>query len=352
MQPKRTVLHLGDPVKYNHDIYKRFASQFNVVRPSDEERDRPAFMTALRERRWGNFDAIFRPFWNTGGEMGRWDAELVPLLPESVKIFASAGAGYDWADVDILAKHGIVYCNGAAASSEAVADVAIFHILSAFRNLTWSHLAARSSNPQEWTNAHRCVGMTAWNPRGHSLGIIGLGSIGYTTAQKAYAAFGMKILYHDVIRKPFEQEDPIKATFFDKLDDLLAVSDCVVLATPFFGKKVIDRDRLQKFKKGGRFVNIARGMLVDEEALVDALKTGHLFAAGLDVFEREPHVHPELTQMMNVSLTCHNGGAAQNTHTGFERLAMENVEKFLLKGKALTPVNLHLMPFNGVNGTV
>lgn len=100
------VLHIGDPVKYNPEIYTRFSSDFTVIRPSLKERQRDEFMKALKERRWGDFSAIFRPFWGSGGEMGRWDKELVPLLPKSVKVFASAGAGFDWADVDVLADHG------------------------------------------------------------------------------------------------------------------------------------------------------------------------------------------------------------------------------------------------------
>lgn len=108
--PKPRVLHIGDPIKYNHDVYARFASQFDIIRPSTEERARDAFKQALQERRWGDFDAIFRPFWNTGGEMGRWDEELISLLPSSVKIVASAGAGYDWADVDVFAKYGTSIC--------------------------------------------------------------------------------------------------------------------------------------------------------------------------------------------------------------------------------------------------
>lgn len=103
---KPIVLHIGDPVKYNLDIYKCFSADFTVIRPSLEERQRDEFIKALKERRWGDFSAIFRPFWGSGGEMGRWDKELVPLLPKSVKVFASAGAGFDWADVDILADHG------------------------------------------------------------------------------------------------------------------------------------------------------------------------------------------------------------------------------------------------------
>jgi hypothetical protein len=104
------VLHIGDPIKYNHDTYESFAAQCDVVRPSTPERGRPEFAKALRERRWGDFAAIFRPFWGTGGEMGQWDAELIGLLPESVRVFASAGAGFDWADTKLLAEKGRIFC--------------------------------------------------------------------------------------------------------------------------------------------------------------------------------------------------------------------------------------------------
>jgi lactate dehydrogenase-like 2-hydroxyacid dehydrogenase len=104
---KPIVLHLGDPVEFNKELFAQISEQFTVIRPSLDERQRDTFARALKEKKWGDFQGIFRPFWNTGGEMGRWDAELIPLLPSSVKIFASAGAGYDWMDVDILAEHGI-----------------------------------------------------------------------------------------------------------------------------------------------------------------------------------------------------------------------------------------------------
>lgn len=103
---KPIVLHLGDPIEYNKDLYAQIANDYIVIRPSLEERQRDVFLKALRENKWGDFQAIFRPFWNTGGEMGRWDAELIPLLPPSLKVYGSAGAGYDWMDVDILAEHG------------------------------------------------------------------------------------------------------------------------------------------------------------------------------------------------------------------------------------------------------
>lgn len=103
---KPTILHIGDPIKYNPQTHALLAQKFNIIRPSTEERQRPAFIHALRERRWGDFSAIFRPFWGTGGEMGKWDDELIALLPASVRVFASAGAGFDWADTEVLGKKG------------------------------------------------------------------------------------------------------------------------------------------------------------------------------------------------------------------------------------------------------
>jgi hypothetical protein len=100
------VLHIGDPIKYNPETYAEFSQAFHVIRPSTRERERCEFIRALKERRWGDFSAIFRPFWGTGGEMGRWDAELIDLLPDSVRVFASAGAGFDWADTKLLGEKG------------------------------------------------------------------------------------------------------------------------------------------------------------------------------------------------------------------------------------------------------
>ncbi|KAF4450067.1 hypothetical protein F53441_6772 [Fusarium austroafricanum] len=337
-----TILHIGDPIKYNHELYKKLAQEFTIIRPSVEERQRGPFLEALRKKKWGDFQAVMKPFWITGGEMGRWDKELIPLLPKSCKVYASAGAGYDWADVDIMAEAGILYCNGAAASSEAVADMAIYHIISVFRNMQWSNMAARGSE-DEFRDAHAHTQQTAFNPSGHTLGVIGLGNIGYKIATKAYKAFGMRIAYYDPYPKSPEQEAAIEATNYPKLEDMLAIADCVVLAAPGAGgKKILGRQEIFKMKKGSRLVNVARGSLVDEEAVADAMDSGHLFAVGLDVFEDEPRPNPRLQKMRNASLTCHTAGGALETTIGFERLAMENVMNVLEGREAITPVNKHL----------
>lgn len=106
---KPIVLHIGDPIKYNPATHALLASHFTIIRPDAADRQRPAFLAALRQGKWGDFHAIMRPFWGTGGEMGKWDDELIALLPPTVKVFASAGAGFDWADTELLGKRGIVH---------------------------------------------------------------------------------------------------------------------------------------------------------------------------------------------------------------------------------------------------
>ncbi|KAL5002893.1 hypothetical protein BDV10DRAFT_201687 [Aspergillus recurvatus] len=345
---KPVILHLGDPIKYNPSLYSTFSSHFTIVRPALSSLRRDEFKAALRENRFGSFHAIIRPFWNTGGEMGRWDKELIDLLPKSVRIFASAGAGFDWVDTQYLAEKGILYCNGAAASSESVADMTLFLILASFRNLAWSHSAAISQNPRAFLDAHQNSPLTARNPRGHSLGIIGMGQIGYTIAKKVYAAFGMRVLYHDIVRKSEEVERSVDATFFERLEDMLAESDCVVVATPFAGKTLLTAELFGRFKRGSRFVNIARGSLVDEEALLGALECGILVGVGMDVHADEPNVHPRLASHPKVMMMSHNAGGTVDTHIGFERLAMENILALFKEGRALTPVNAHLIKSKSV----
>jgi lactate dehydrogenase-like 2-hydroxyacid dehydrogenase len=217
-------------------------------------------------------------------------------------------------------------------------------MLNTFRNFSWSAKAARSLDEDQFWDAHRNIAAVTHNPRGHSLGIIGLGKIGYRIAQKAYFAFGMKILYNDIVRKSPETESLVEAVFYEKLADMLAVSDCVILATPFDGSKVLDGSIISRMKHGSRLCNIARGKLVDEDALVSALESGQVAAAGLDVHYDEPHVNPKFANMNNVVVMCHTAGASIESHIGFERLGMENLLSFFETGKALTPVNAHFLP--------
>lgn len=262
------------------------------------------------------------------------------ILPSSCKIYASCSAGYDWVDVERLAKRGIVYCNAAAACTESVADAAIYLIINTFRHFTESALVARSLNAEKFRATQLSIGNFTVNPSGHTLGIIGLGRIGQRLAKKAHVVFPMKIVYNDINRLPKSVEDETGAEFFENVDDMLAIADCVVVATPFGGSKVLDADKISKMKHGSRLVNIARGKLIDEPALVQALKKGQLQAAALDVHYDEPNVNPELAAMKNVELLCHNAGTSLDSQKGFETIGMDNIFSFFETGKANTPVNL------------
>jgi lactate dehydrogenase-like 2-hydroxyacid dehydrogenase len=125
----------------------------------------------------------------------------------------------------------------------------------------------------------------------------------------------MKIIYYDVLRKTNIREAEIGAQFVPSLDEMLGMSDCVVLATPASpdGKKVVTKERLSKMKVGSRFVNIARGSLVDEEAVADAVEEGRLVGVGMDVHENEPRVNERLKGLRQVTLTAHNAGGTLQT---------------------------------------
>lgn len=209
--------------------------------------------------------------------MGQWDTELISLLPPSVRIFASAGAGFNWADVDILGQRKIWYANGAGASDEAVSDTALYMILSVFRNFTRSQLAARTADPEKFTETHKLIATISHNPRGHVLGVVGFGNISKKLAYKARMALGMEIHYFDIVRADKEEEENLNATYHDSLDGLLKVADCVTLHTPLnqHTQDLIDWRALSLMKPGSRIVNTARGPVVNEDALIHALETRH-----------------------------------------------------------------------------
>jgi len=296
-------------------------------------------------RRYGDFSAIFRPHFQTGGEMGQWDDELIDLLPSSVRIFASAGAGFNWADTDALARRKIWYANGAGASDDAVSDTALWMILSVFRNFTRQTRATATADPSVFTATHKIIGNISHNPGGHILGIVGLGNISKKLVLKAQA-IGMRVHYYDVFRQPSEEEDRLQVTYHDTLEGLLSVADCVSLHTPLNAhtKHLIDAESLSHMKDGARLVNTSRGEVVEEAALISALDTGKLSAAGLDVHYYEPQVSPVLAKMDNVTLTTHNGGGAIETRINFELNAMKNILATVdsngsFMGEPLTPVN-------------
>lgn len=250
-------------------------------------------------------------------------------------------------------------------------------VISTFRHLPWCMNAATfRTSPQHPTPAdpsstdalarrafqscHAQATAASHTLRGHVLGLIGLGNIGQQIAAKlGHPAFGMRIAYFDVVRKPASVEAELRATFHDTLASLLGAADCVVLCVPASagspgGGPLVTAETLRRLRPGARFVNVARGSLVDEEALADALESGAVSAAALDVHADEPRVNPRLARMAGqlpdgemapagagrVMLTCHNAGGTVETHAGFEELSMRNIMAVLQGREPITPVNM------------
>lgn len=219
-------------------------------------------------------------------------------------------------------------------------------IISTFRHLPWC--ATASTGPATFRDCHARATAVSHNLRHQALGLIGFGNIGQAIAARAHLGFGMSVHYYDLVRKDPALEARLGATYQPSLADLLRLSDCTVLCIPSAGhgdRPVIDASTLQHFKPGARFVNVARGSLVDEDALADALETGSLSSAALDVHTSEPNVHPRLAALSGdrVLLTCHNAGGTVETHAGFEDLTMRNVMAVLGGGEPITPVNMEFL---------
>lgn len=256
---------------------------------------------------------------------------------------------------------GIIYCNSGVAAADAVADFAVIMIISTFRMLpycissaTSSSLSSSSSSSLASTSAtaaeafrdcHARATAQSHNLRGRTLGLAGLGNIGESVARRMRAGLGMEILYHDTERKSAALESELRARFCASLDELVGESDCVVLCTPAGAGQIVDRRLLTRFRAGGRLVNVARGSLVDEEALADALDAGALAAVALDVHADEPRVNPRLLAHAGsrALLTCHNAGGTVETHAGFEELGMRNIMAVLGGREPITPVNLRYL---------
>lgn len=189
---------------------------------------------------------------------------------------------------------GIWYCNGAGAVDEATSDIALYLIIAVFRLTSKGELAARSGNKEKYEETHNLLGHIARNPRGKILGCVGLGMIGAATARKVRGSIGMEVHYYDPVRAPKQVEEELKLTYHENLDDLLAIADCVNVSVPLLPSTMhlINKNTIAKMKDGVRIVNTARGKVVDEDALIEGLKSGKIFSAGLDVHHDEPNVPP------------------------------------------------------------
>ncbi|WP_313241790.1 D-glycerate dehydrogenase [Stenotrophomonas sp.] len=246
-----------------------------------------------------------------------------------LRAIANVGVGYNNLDVDALSAAGILASNTPDVLTETTADLGFALLMAAARRITESERWLREGQWGQWSFRT----MLGADIHGSTLGILGMGRIGQSIARRGALGFGMRVLYHNRSRLPEATEAEVGATYVD-LDTLLAQADHLVLVLPYSAAShhIIDAAALAKMKLGATLVNIARGGIVDELALADALANGRLAAAGLDVFDGEPTVRPELLALRNVVLTPHIGSASQATRRAMVQLAVENLTAALDKG--------------------
>jgi gluconate 2-dehydrogenase len=246
-----------------------------------------------------------------------------------LRAVANVGVGYDNLDIEALGARGIVATNTPDVLTETTADLGLALMLAAARRITEAERWLREGRWKQWSFDT----LLGQDVHGSTLGILGMGRIGQGIARRGAHGFGMRVLYHNRRRLPVGIEGNCRARLVD-LDTLLRESDHLVLVLPYSPqtRHVIDAAALARMKPSATLTNIARGGLVDEDALAEALAHGRLAAAGLDVFEGEPAVNPKLLALRNVVLTPHVGSASRATRRAMASLAVENLVAALGEG--------------------
>ena len=264
----------------------------------------------------------------------RIDGELLDAAGPQLKVVSNVAVGYDNIDVPACTGRGIVATNTPGVLTEATADIAFGLILMATRRLGEGERLIRAGQPWKW-GMFFLLGSSL---QGKTLGVVGMGGIGQSTARRA-KAFGMDIVYQSRSEIDSAIAAELGARRVD-LDELLTVSDVVSLHCPYGPNThhLIGAEQLAAMKSSTYLVNTARGPIVDEAALAAALREGVIAGAGLDVFEHEPQVHPELLDLENVTLVPHLGSATVETRTAMAVLAADNTLAVLRGGQPPTPI--------------
>lgn len=260
---------------------------------------------------------------------GDIDAALIDRLP-ALKVIANYGVGYDSVDAGHAASKDIMVTNTPDVLSAEVADVTVGLLINTVRELPRAEAHLREGG---WAR-HGNYPLTRLTLRGRSVGIYGLGRIGMEIA-KRLEAFDLPIAYHARSRK-----SGVDYRYYDSLAGLAEAVDTLIVAVPGgeATEKTVDAGVLRALGSDGVVVNIGRGSVIDEPALIAALKDGTIAAAGLDVFCDEPHVPDELLALDNTSLLPHVASASQATRDAMADLAADNLIAWLEEGRALTPV--------------
>lgn len=251
----------------------------------------------------------------------RVDAELLDAAGPQLKIVANHAVGFDNIDLPACTERGVLVTNTPDVLTEATADLAWALILASVRRVAEGDRFLRSRRAWVWGPGM----MHGHDMSTKTLGIAGCGRIGSAVARRA-TGFGMRLIYHDPVRLPSEVEQALGLGWVE-FDTLLAESDIISIHAPLTPgtRHLFSTDAFAKMKPTAVLVNTARGPIVDEPALAEALRSGQIFAAGLDVYEREPAVEEALLDLDNVTLLPHLGSATIETRTAMGLLAVDNL---------------------------
>ena len=307
------------------EVIARLEAHFEVESNQDDHTWSRAELIARLQGKAGAF--------TTGGD--RIDGEVLAACPE-LKICANMAVGFNNFDLDAMTAAGVLATNAPDVLTETTADFGFALLMATARRITESEHFLRAGQWTKW----RYDMFAGADIHGATLGILGMGRIGQGIARRGALGFGMKVIYHNRSRLDAALEAECQARYVDK-QELLKTADHLVLVLPYSpaSHHAIGASELALMKPTATLVNIARGGIVDDAALASALRNKTIAAAGLDVFEGEPSVHPDLLSVPNVVLTPHIASATLPTRLAMASLAADNLIAFLTGNKPLTPLN-------------
>jgi lactate dehydrogenase-like 2-hydroxyacid dehydrogenase len=266
----------------------------------------------------------------------RITADVLNAEPLRARILANFGVGFNHIDITAAKARGLAVSNTPDVLTEATADIAMTLLLMVSRRAGEGDRHVRCGAWTGWRPTH----MLGTQASGKTLGLIGMGRIARAVARRAHHGFGMRIMFHDPYPPSPSEAAALGAEARQTLDQVLEESDFVSLhcpATPET-RHLMNRERLALMRRSAFLINTARGDIVDEAALVDALADGTIAGAGLDVYEHEPEIKPELLSMENVVLLPHLGSATHETRIAMGRRAVENLRLFFNGSPLRDPV--------------
>jgi lactate dehydrogenase-like 2-hydroxyacid dehydrogenase len=263
----------------------------------------------------------------------KMDADTINKLPETIKVISNFAVGFGNIDLEAAKKRGIAVTNTPEVLSDATAEIGILLILGACRRASEGIEAARESN-WKWSSDY-LIGKQLTGTR---LGILGMGRIGQKIANIA-RSLGMIIHYHN--RSKLSKDKEQGAVYHDNLKSLFSVSDVLSICCPATKEteNMINKETVEYFPKGAVITNVARGDIVDDEALIDALHRRKIYAAGLDVYKGEPNLNPGYLKIKSVFILPHLGSATKHTRTAMANLAIDNIDEFFRIGNCINKVN-------------